>query len=239
MSGYAEIAGQYRTDMEEGRLSPGDQMPTYPEVCAAFQVNRTTAIRAYDVLEGEGRIARSGGRQAIVTAPSTYRSGVARVERIDRGGKGLLAGESAVEHVAGMRSVDDLAIAEALGVDLRDEIAVRTRVFVRDGKRCVYAVSCYHPRAVAVVPELPVEGAIPGEWHQLHEERTGRKVQRSPQRYSARIATPDELQRLHVPDAPAAAYAVVVVSTVFHDEEGPLAFWEDVYAPGISHVAKG
>jgi hypothetical protein len=28
------------------------------------------------------------------------------------------------------------------------------------------------------------------------------------------------------------AVAVLVTSVTFHDEEGPLAYWEDVYAPG-------
>ncbi|MFE3866194.1 GntR family transcriptional regulator [Streptomyces goshikiensis] len=237
--GYPEIASYFRQKIQEGELQEGDTLPSLTQVCEQFQVATTTANRAYRVLKDEGLTTPKPGVGTIVAAHApTYRSGAARVERIDNGGKGLLSGESAVEHIAGMRSVDDIAIAEALGVDLRDEIAVRTRVFVRGGKRRAYAVSCYHPRAVAAIPELPVPGAIPGEWHQLYLERTGVEVYRSPERYSARIANPDELRRLHLPDEASSAHAVLVVSTVFHDENGPLAYWEDVYAPGLSHVAK-
>lgn len=237
-AGYADVASHFRTLIQDGELSPGDSLPSVQEIRAQFDVSAKTVSRALAVLKGEGHVTSRGSLGTVVAEQqSTYRSGAARVERIDRGGKGLLGGETAVEHMAGLRSVDDLAIAEALGIDLRDEIAVRTRVFVRDGKRRVYAVSCYHVRAAAAVPELPTQGPLPGEWHQLYAERTGKEVHLSPERYSARIATPDELRRLHIPDASSSAHAVLVVSTVFHDEEGPLAYWEDIYAPGLSHVA--
>lgn len=236
--GYADVATHFRTLIQDGELSPGDSLPSVPEIREQFNVSAKTVSRALAVLKREGLVTSKGSLGTLVAEHQpTYRSGVARVERIDRGGKGLLRGETAVEHMAGLRSVDDLAIAEALGVELRDEIAVRTRVFVRDGKRRVYAVSCYHVRATAAVPELPEQGPLPGEWHRLYAERTGREVHSSPERYSARIATPDELRRLHIPDDSSSARAVLVVSTVFHDEEGPLAYWEDIYAPGLSHAA--
>lgn len=237
-AGYADVASHFRTLIQDGELSPGDALPSVQEIRERFGVSAKTVSRALAVLKGEGHVTSRGSLGTVVTEQQTaYRSGAARVDRINRGGKGLMGGETTVEHMAGLRSVDALAVAEALGIDLRDEIAVRTRVFVRDGKRCVYAVSCYHVRATAAVPELPVPGSLPGEWHQLYAERTGREVHLSPERYSARIATPDELRRLHIADDSSSARAVVVVSTVFHDEEGPLAYWEDIYAPGLSHVA--
>lgn len=236
--GYAAIASHYRRLITGGNLAPGDSLPTVNAVAEEHGVARNTAVRAYEVLKNEGLITTRAGAGTVVSAEShVYQSGVTRVDRIDEGGKGLLSGETTVEHLAGLRSVDDVAISEALGLDLRDEIAVRTRVFVRDGKRRVYAVSCYHIRAVAALPELPTPGPLPGEWHQLYKERTGREVHKSPERYSARIATPDELRRLHIADDASAARAVLVASTVFHDEDGPLAYWEDVYAPGLSHLA--
>ena len=237
-AGYVDVASHFRTLIQEGDLSPGDSLPSVQEIRERFGVSAKTVSRALAVLKGEGQVTSRGSLGTVVAERQpTYRSGAARVERIDRGGVGLLGGETSVEHMAGIRSVDDLAIAEALGVDLRDEIAVRTRVFVRDGQRRVYAVSCYHIRAVTAVPELPTQGALPGQWQALYEQRTGRKVHLSPERYSARIATPDELRRLHISDDSSSARAVLVVSSVFHDEEGPLAYWEDIYAPGLSHVA--
>lgn len=237
-AGYADVARHFRTQIQEGELVPGDSLPSVQEIREQFDVSAKTVSRALAVLKQEGHVTSRGSLGTVVAEHQrTYRSGAARVERIERGGKGLLAGETSVEHMAGMRSVDDLAIAEALGIDLRDEIALRTRVFVREGKRSVYSVSCYHIRAANAVPELPVQGPLPGQWQALYAERTGQEVHRSPERYTARIATPDELRRLHIPDDSSSARAVLVVTTVWHDEEGPLAYWEDIYAPGLSHVA--
>lgn len=237
-AGYADVARHFRTLIQDGELGPGDSLPSVQEIREQFDVSAKTVSRALAVLKREGHVTSRGSLGTVVAEHQpTYRSGAARVELINRGGDGFLGGETSVEHMAGIRSVDDLAIAEALGVDLRDEIAVRARVFVRDGKRRVYAVSCYHIRAVAAVPEIPEQGPLPGQWQTLYTERTGREVHRSPERYSARIATPDDLRRLHIPDDSSSARAVLVVSTVWHDEEGPLAYWEDVYAPGLSHVA--
>lgn len=237
-AGYADVARHFRTLIESGELHPGDSLPSVQEIREQFNVSAKTVSRALAVLKQEGHVTSRGSLGTVVAENRpTYRSGVARIDLINKGGTGFLGGETAVEHMAGMRSVDDLAIAEALGVDFREEIAMRTRVFVRDGKRSVYSVSCYHVRAVGAVPELPEQGSLPGQWQALYTERTGREVHRSPERYSARIATPDELRRLHIADDASSARAVLVVSTVFHDEEGPLAYWEDVYAPGLPHVA--
>ncbi|MEU3106322.1 GntR family transcriptional regulator [Streptomyces griseoflavus] len=238
-AGYADVARHFRTLIQDGELSPGDSLPSVQEIREQFDVSAKTVSRALAVLKREGHVASRGSLGTVVAEQQpTYRSGVARIGLIDRGGDGFLGGETAVEHMAGIRSVDDMATAEALGIDLRDEIAVRTRIFVRDGKRSVYSVSCYHIRAFGAVPELPEQGPLPGQWQKLYTERTGREVHHSPERYSARIATPDELRRLHIADDSSSARAVLVVSTVFHDEEGPLAFWEDVYAPGLSHSAR-
>ncbi|MFF0698658.1 GntR family transcriptional regulator [Streptomyces tendae] len=237
-AGYADVANHFRTLIQDGQLGPGDALPSVQEIREQFSVSAKTVSRALAVLKQEGHVTSRGSLGTVVAKQqATYRSGASRMELVKRGGTGFLGGETSVEHMAGLRSVDDLAAAEALGIDLRDEIAVRTRIFVRDGKRSVYSVSCYHIRAAAAVPELPNQEPLPGQWQQLYEERTGQAVYLSPERYSARIATPDELRRLHIPDDSSSARAVLVVSTVFHDEEGPLAYWEDVYAPGLSHVA--
>ncbi|MFF4846299.1 GntR family transcriptional regulator [Streptomyces collinus] len=237
-AGYADVARHFRTQIQDGELSPGDSLPSVQEIREQFNVSAKTVSRALAVLKQEGQVTSRGSLGTVVAEQQpTYRSGAARLELVNRGGSGLVGGETSVEHMAGLRSVDDLTIAEALGIDLRDEIAVRTRVFVREGKRSVYSVSCYHVRAAAAVPELPNQDPLPGQWQKLYTERTGREVHLSPERYSARIATPAELRRLHIPDDSSSARAVLVVSTVFHDEEGPLAYWEDIYAPGLSHVA--
>lgn len=235
--GYADIAAHYRKEIRAGARHPGDPMPTLDAVKAEHGVSRNTAVRAYDMLKREGFITARPGAGTVVAADGMHLSGSDRIARIERGESGLLPGESTEEHRAGIRSVDDLTVAEALGLELRDEIAVRTRVFVREGKRTMYGISCYHLRAVSVVPELTEPSPLPRQWQELYEERTGRTVHRGPQQYGARIATPDEMHKFHMFRDATAARAVLVVTTQFSDENGPLAYWEDIYAPGLTRPA--
>lgn len=235
--GYADVAAYYRQKIRSGTMPPGDPMPTLTEAGEEHGVSRNTAVRAYDVLKREGYITARPGAGTVVAAEGMHLSGSDRIARIEKGESGYLPGETKVESTAGMRSVDDIVVAEALGVDLRDEIGVRTRVFLRDGKRTMYAISCYHLRAVSAVPELAEMGDLPGQWQKLYEERTGRSVYKAPQHYGARIATPDEMAKFHLFRDVTAARAVLVVTTQFSDENGPLAYWEDIYAPGLTRPA--
>lgn len=235
--GYADIAARYRGEIRSGARQPGDPMPTLDAAAADSGVSRNTVVRAYDMLKREGYITARPGAGTVVTTAGMHLSGSDRIARIEQGGTGLLPGESTEERRAGIRSVDDIAISEALGVELRDEIGVRTRVFVREGKRTMYGVSCYHMRAVSAVPELSRQEPLPGQWQRLYEERTGRTVHRAPQQYGARIATPYEMEKFHMFRDATAARAVLVITTVFSDEKGPLAYWEDIYAPGITRPA--
>jgi GntR family transcriptional regulator len=62
-----------RTDLlaqiRSGRLQPGDQVPTEPQLMQAFHVSRTTVRRALRDLETMGLIDRQPGRGSFVTEP--------------------------------------------------------------------------------------------------------------------------------------------------------------------------
>ncbi|MEU3495383.1 GntR family transcriptional regulator [Kitasatospora cineracea] len=235
MAGYAEIAAHYRTLIERGELSPGDRLPTLREVMREFGVAQKTAARAYAQLKSEGLTAATTGGGTVVAAHlPTARSGAVRSDRVSAGLSPLLRGEAVVGRNAGWRSVDDADVAEALGLDLRDEVVVRTRVFTRGEIPSVYAVSVYHPRAAVALPELALQGPGLTNWEVQYQERTGLAVHRSPDRYGARIATPYELDSLLISRKPWEIFAVLTVTVLWHDDRGPLAYWEDIYAPGLS-----
>ncbi len=235
MAGYAEIAAHYRTLIERGELSPGDRLPPLREVMQQFAVAQKTAARAYAQLKSEGLTeATTGGGTVVATRLPTARSGAIRSDRVAAGLNPLLRDEAVVGRMAGWRSVDDPVAAEALGLELRDEVVVRTRVFTRTGTPSIYAVSVYHPRAATVLPELAVQGPGLTDWEAQYQERTGRTVYRSPDRYGARIATPHELDSLMIHRRPWETCAVLTVTVIWHDDQGPLAYWEDIYAPGLS-----
>jgi GntR family transcriptional regulator len=62
---YLRIAADLRRRISSGEYGPGDQIPTLPDLCAAYRVSETTIRNALRLLSGEGLIetrARAGTR---------------------------------------------------------------------------------------------------------------------------------------------------------------------------------
>lgn len=233
MLGYAEIANHFRRQIADGELSPGDEMPSYGAASEAFGVNRTTIIRAYDILKGEGMIiVRPGVRAVVADRPSVVISGTDRLDRLNRTGRRYGPGEDSTGHRVMRRSAYDADVCRALEIEPGDEVVIRIRTFRQDGRPTSVGVSVYPPRTTNTVPELAEEGRMGGFFGEPYTERTGLEVAQGQRTGHARQASQDEIDALQL-DVPAhIAVAVLVTSVTFHDEEGPLAYWEDVYAPG-------
>ncbi|KPI12044.1 UbiC transcription regulator-associated domain-containing protein [Actinobacteria bacterium OK074] len=123
-----------------------------------------------------------------------------------------------------------------LGIELYDEIVLRSRVFVRDDRPTILALNFIHARALAVLPELLDAGPMPKFRHVLYRERTGREITADPERRSARLASANELTEFGIDVPSEVAVPVLVLHTLFRDDEGPLELWEDVYRPGMEQV---
>jgi GntR family transcriptional regulator len=235
--GDAEIASHYRKLIADGTLAPGDEMPSMRDVCAEFEVAITTANRAFRLLKEEGlTVVRPGRSTLVAEQPRVATTASARLDRLARTGKPYAPKEMSVDHTAQLRSIADPILAEQLGVEIHDEVVLRTRTFVREGKRTVFAVSCIHMRALADVPELLSPEPFDRFWQEIYTARTGRRVTKSPERRSARLAYDYELKALGIDAEPGTAVPVLVLVNTFSDENGPLEVWEDVYAPGLWQV---
>lgn len=231
-TGYAEIAAHYRRLIQDGQLAPGDTLPSMSKVCEQFDVAIATANRAFQMLKSEGLTDVQPGRGTVVAQRTDVAvTGAARLERLERTGQTRAPGETSSHHWNGLRSVADPLIAGLLDVELHDEIVIRRRVHHREGAPSTLDSSYIHVRALGPVPELMDEGPHERWWQELYKERTGREVTRSPERRTARIISNDELHALGIELSPEVAAAVLVVVNVFHDEDGPLEVWEDVYPP--------
>lgn len=236
-TGYADIASHYRKLIADGELAPGQEMPPMSEVCKKFKVSITTANRAYRLLKAEGLTVPNPGVGTVVAdQPRVATTASARLGRIARTGKAYGHKERSVDHTAQLRSMTDPILANQLGVELHDEVVLRTRTFVKDGKRTVFAVSCIHVRALGDVPELLSPEPFDRFWQEIYTSRTGRQVTKSPERRSARLAYDYELEALGVDVEPGTPVPVLVLVNTFSDENGPLEVWEDVYAPGLWQV---
>lgn len=235
--GYAEIASHYRQLIADGTLAPGDELPSMREVMVEFNVSITTANRAFKMLKAEGlTVPKPGVGTVVADQPRVAASASARLKRIERTGQPYGHKEKSVEHTAELRSIGDPILADQLALELHDEVVVRTRTFVRDGKRTVFAVSCINMRALAKVPELLSTEPFGQFWQEVYKARTGRTVTKSPERRSARLAYDYELQALHIDVEPGTPVPVLVLVNTFSDEDGPLEVWEDVWAPGLWQV---
>ncbi|MFE3866122.1 GntR family transcriptional regulator [Streptomyces goshikiensis] len=193
MSGYEEIAGHYRNQMKDRALNPGDRMPTYGDVVAEFQVNRTTAIRAYDVLEREGRIFRSAGRPTVVTDPGSP-SVVARVASHAATGRALAVGETSQILEVGMVRAEGV-VAARLEVEPGTTVHVRRRLVSRDGVPTHMSSSYYTTAVVEVTPEL-AQMVSTGGSRELAAERLGSPQKRLRVTVTPRLATEPEKEAL-------------------------------------------
>lgn len=230
--GYADIAAEYRRKIADGDLKPGDPMPTVNEVAEVYGVARNTAARAFALLKSDGLIATRAGAGTVVAKAPVVVSGTDRLDRMHRTGRKYGPGEDSTGHRVMLRSCADLDTCRALDIEPGDEVVLRIRTFRQDGRPTTVGVSVIHPRAVLDVPEVTQEGQLPRFWQEIYTERTGRQITRGQRTAHARHASRDELDALEI-DAPAEiAVAVLVTNVTFHDDDGPIEHWEDVYAPG-------
>lgn len=229
--GYADIAAEYRQKITDGDLRPGDQLPTVNELAQSQGVARNTAARAFSMLKTEGLITTRAGAGTVVADPPVVVSGVDRLDRMARNGRRYGPGEESTRHRRMIRSCRDARVCKALDIEPGEEVIIRIRTFRQDGKPTTVGVSVIHPRVTAAVPEVLEDGPLPKFWQELYTERTGKQIIRGKRRARARQASQDELDELGINAPDHVAVAVLVTNVTFHDEDGPVEHWEDVYPP--------
>lgn len=65
---YEKIAASYRQDITEGRLAPGDQLPSIKQIAADHGVAIGTAHRAVTLLASWGLVSTGPSRRAVVAS---------------------------------------------------------------------------------------------------------------------------------------------------------------------------
>lgn len=229
---YEEIAAHYRRLIQDGDLTPGDSLPTLRKVCEEFGVAMATANRAFQILKTEGLTRATSEGTVVNERPAIVISGIDRLDRLTRTGRRYGPGEDSTGHRVMRRSVYDADVCGALEIEPGDEVVIRIRTFRQDEQPTSVGVSVYPPRTTSVVPELSEEERMERYFGDLYTERTGQEVVKGQRTAHARQASQDEIDALQL-DVPAhMAVAVLVTNVTFHDEEGPIGYWEDVYAPG-------
>jgi GntR family transcriptional regulator len=68
---FFQLKSLISEELDAGRWSPGDRIPSEPELCQRFGVSRTTVRQALAELEREGRLRKEKGRGTFVAEPRT------------------------------------------------------------------------------------------------------------------------------------------------------------------------
>ena len=78
---YEQIAIAIRADIAQGRLAPGQRLPTAREVAASLGISLHTVLHAYQDLRDEGLLDVRRGRGAIVAeSPRTTAELTAQID---------------------------------------------------------------------------------------------------------------------------------------------------------------
>lgn len=236
---WRQLADEIAAQIAGGTYAPGDRLPSVQAQVSAGKGATATVHRAYQALEAEGLVRTMQGSGTTVlgpeSAPLSTITGAARLERLRRTGRALAPREDYVNSRTILRSCADQEIADLLGIDLYDEVVLRSRTFVRDDKPTVLALNVIHMRALVVLPELLQTEPMEKFRHDLYMERTGKGVTAGPERSTARLASANELSEFGIDVPPDVPVPVLVLRTVYSDENGPLEVWEDILRPGMWH----
>lgn len=71
---YQRIYDDLKAQIDDGRLAPGDKLPTKFELQVKYRVSAQPLERALDMLEEDGLIEREQGRGIYVAGPAAERN---------------------------------------------------------------------------------------------------------------------------------------------------------------------
>ncbi|WP_331759888.1 GntR family transcriptional regulator (plasmid) [Streptomyces sp. NBC_01525] len=191
--GYAEIAANYRKQIQDGTLSPGETMPSLRQVCERYGVAQTTANRAYRALKMEGLTIAKAGVGTVVAGPISNNIG-SRVQLFENTGKALDGGESSRILEVGTVGADEL-VAPRLDVAPGTPVHVRRRLVSRGGMPVHISSSYYPAYVIAAAPEL-AEPVSTGGSRELAAARLGHAQDRVLEEVTSRLATGAEKEHL-------------------------------------------
>ena len=224
---HPQIADLLRAEILEGRLRPGDKLPSERKLSEEYEVSAVTARLAINQLRSEGLATSQVGRGVFVAEKGPPRRlsdeilrGVAFYRSVNR--LGLQA--SVATSVS--RAPASEEVAEALEVPEGSEVVVHERLGSAEGGPPIFLATNYFPLfVVEAVPQL-AEASTSGltKWlGEAYGDLYGEDL------IDSRMPTPEERERLEIPENT----PVTVIKGLNRDSQHrPLHYIEKVTVAG-------
>jgi GntR family transcriptional regulator len=202
---YRQIAAMLRQAIESDRLASGERLPSEAELIEHFGVARMTVRQAVQELRGGGLVVSEHGRGVFVRArPPILRLASDRFARKHRAeGKAAFTVEAEkagyspqVDHIVVTHEKPNPVVAERLRLSENDEIVVRLRRYLADGRPIETAVS-YIPSVFADGTKIEQPDTGPGGIYARLEEN-GHVLADFTEEVGARMPTPEERRILEI-----------------------------------------
>lgn len=235
---FKQIADDLRRQIASGGLTAGDRVPSEAQLMAAYGVARMTVRQALAVLKAEGLLLAEHGRGVFVRSkPVVRRVASDRFARRQRE-NGQAAFIAEAEGV-GAPGVDQLEVGyekpaaevrEVLRLTGRDRVLARRRRYLLDGQPVEIAAS-YIPAVLAKGTPIEERHTGPGGIYARLEEG-GHVLAEFTEEVAARMPTPEERQRLLLPEGT----PVLTVRRVAIDTDGVPVEMTDTVKAAPSYV---
>ncbi len=224
---FKRIYLHYRNLIIEGRISPGDRLPTAKAMAQEWGVSDATTRRAMSMLKDEGLTTATTKAGTIVSRSSmSFGGNIANGSVVRQMASTFGEGTETVYTFAGYAEAG-ADVADALGVVRGSEVIRRDRQRLRGGEPVTMSTS-WHPADHAysfprlLVPENFDRGL------KAVEEATGHTIGALRERVAASLATQEQASFFGL-EVPA---AVLLKEHLWLDEAGdPFCFGQGVHRP--------
>jgi GntR family transcriptional regulator len=202
---YAQIAAHLRDRILRGDLRPGDEVPSERQLAADWNVARPTATKALDVLRHEGHLTgRQGAGTFVADLPRIHRQASERYRRSIETGRIYPPGEEA-RIIEASCVPAPTEIAQLLGLEPGADAVKRRRLIRRGSVPVELSTSWFDGAILPFAPRLVTTGRILEGTLAYVEHMTGRRARLARDQAGARLATPEELDLLELPNPSAVA----------------------------------
>lgn len=226
---YQRVMAQYREMIEDGRLRPGEHLPSVREIAVEAGIAHATAAKVVAHLKAEGYVTTSTGAAGGTVVAARAQSTGDYVRAIRATGKIYARGAYARITSAELVPAGEVPAA-ALGVEPGEQVVRRSRVtFASDGVPQSASVSYFAGTLAQVAPLLLVAERIEQGTPGYLAAQTGRVLGATREQVAAGTATEEQAAQLGVEPGS----AVLLGRNWIHDEAGAVVeYGESVSVPG-------